>query len=200
MLGNDFAAWHRAGEVLGIISGGQQVTSLDHAWALLRSPLPLVDSTGEPRARRLFSAIRQDLGLLNGEMQTSRPLADLSEDTREIMEDELHRHVTGATFFQRENPLVRHVVLRKRVSLENAGLLSRVGVDLHPDRQLMRDPQSFDVLFEAEALRQVGLLHSLEGGACRAAPAGAHHRADRADAAIRCRLSRASGSAPPRPT
>lgn len=153
VLGNDFAAWHRAGEVLGIISGGQQVTSLDHAWALLRSPLPLVDSTGEPRARRLFSAIRQDLGLLNGEMQTSRPLADLSEDTREIMEDELHRHVTGATFFQRENPLVRHVVLRKRVSLENAGLLSRVGVDLHPDRQLMRDPQSFDVLFEAEALR-----------------------------------------------
>jgi len=153
VLGNDFAAWHRAGEVLGIISGGQQVTSLDHAWELLRSPLPLVDSTGEPRARRLFSAIRQDLGLLNSEMQTSRPLADLSEDTREIMEDELHRHVTGATFFQRENPLVRHVVLRKRVSLEDAGLLSKVGVDLHPDRQLMRDPQSFDVLFEAEALR-----------------------------------------------
>lgn len=153
VLGNDFAAWHRAGEVLGIISGGQQVTSPDHAWELLRSPLPLVDSTGEPRARRLFSAIRQDLGLLNGEMHTSRPLADLSEDTREIMEDELHRHVSGATFFQRENPLVRHVVLRKRVSLEDAGLLSKVGVDLHPDRQLMRDPQSFDVLFEAEALR-----------------------------------------------
>ena len=153
VLGNDFAAWHRAGEVLGIISGGQQVTSPDHAWALLRSPLPLVDSTREPRARRLFSAIRQDLGLINGEMQTSRPLADLSEDTREIMEDELHRHVSGATFFQRENPLVRHVVLRKRVSLEDAGLLSKVGVDLHPDRQLMRDPQSFDVLFEAEALR-----------------------------------------------
>lgn len=153
VLGNDFAEWHRAGEVLSIISGGQQVTSLDHAWELLRSPLPLVDSTREPRARRLFSAIRQDLGLLNGEMQTSRPLADLSEDTREIMEDELHRHVSGATFFQRENPLVRHVVLRKRVSLEDAGLLSKVGVDLHPDRQLMRDPQSFDVLFEVEALR-----------------------------------------------
>ena len=153
VLGNDFAAWHRAGDVLGIISGGQQVTSLDHAWELLRSPLPLVDSTGEPRARRLFSAIRQDLGLLNGEVQTNRPLADLSEDTREIMEDELHRHVSGATFFQRENPLVRHVVLRKRVSLEDAGLLSKVGVDLHPNRQLMRDPQSFDVLFEAEALR-----------------------------------------------
>ncbi len=153
VLGNDFAAWHRAGDVLGIISGGQLVTEPAHAWELLRSPLPLVDSTQELRARRLFSAIRQDLGLINGEMQTSRPLADLSEDTREILEDELHRHLSGATFFQRENPLVRHVVLRKRVSLEEAGLLRKVGVDVHPDRQLVGEPQSFDVLFEAKALR-----------------------------------------------
>ena len=97
---------------LEILSGRQEVTSAEHAWELLRSPLPLVDSAREPRARRLFSAIRQDLGLVNGETQTARSLADLSEDTREILEDELHRQVSGATFFQRENPLVRHVVLR----------------------------------------------------------------------------------------
>ena len=77
----------------------------------------------------------------------------MSEDTRENLEDELHRQVSGATFFQRENPLVRHVVLRKRVSLEDAGLLARVGVDLHPDRQLVREPHAFDALFEAKALR-----------------------------------------------
>jgi superfamily II DNA/RNA helicase len=153
VLGNDFAAWHRASEVLDIIAGVQDVTSPEHAWELLRSPLPLVDSTREQRSRRLFSAIRQDLGLVNGEIQTSRPLADLSKDTREILEDALHLHLSGAPFFQRENPLVRHVVLRKRVSLEDAGLLSKVGVNLHPDRQLVGEPQSFDVLFEAKALR-----------------------------------------------
>jgi superfamily II DNA or RNA helicase len=153
VLGNDFAAWHRAGEVLEILSGRQEVTSAEHAWELLRSPLPLVDSTREPRARRLFSAIRQDLGLVKGETQTAKSLADLSEDTREILEDELHRQVSGATFFQRENPLVRHIVLRKRVSLEDAGLLARVGVDVHPDRQRVREPQGFDALFEAKALR-----------------------------------------------
>jgi hypothetical protein len=153
VLGNDFAAWHRADEVLEILSGRQEVSSAEHAWELLRSPLPLVDSTREPRARRLFSAIRQDLGLVNGETRTSKSLADLSDITREFLEDELDRRLSGATFFQRENPLVRHVVLRKRVSLEDAGLLARVGVDVHPDRQLVREPQGFDALFEAKALR-----------------------------------------------
>jgi hypothetical protein len=115
--------------------------------------LPLVESTQEPRARKLFSAIRQDLGLLNGESQTAKTITDLTEDTREILEDELERRVSGASLFQRENPLVRHVILRKRVSLEEAGLLTKVGVNVHPDRQLIGDPRWFDGLFEVRALR-----------------------------------------------
>src|SRR5690606_30210445 len=56
-------------------------------------------------------------------------------------------------FFQRENPFIRHIVLRKRADLEDAGLLPRIGVDLHPDRQFIRDIQRFDALFEGKALR-----------------------------------------------
>lgn len=153
VLGNDFAPWHRPGEVLPILSGEQKVTDIGFAWQLLRSPLPLVDSTQESRARRLFSAIRQDLGLVSGESQTTKSASDLTEDTREIFEDELERRISGATLFQRENPLVRHIVLRKRVSLEQAGLLTKVGVDVHPDRQLVGDPHWFDALFESKALR-----------------------------------------------
>lgn len=153
VLGNDFALWHRPNEVLPILSGDQEVSESSFAWELMRSPLPLVDSTQEPRARRLFSAIRQDLGLLYGDWQTSKSLTDLSEDTREILEEELDRRIAGATFFQRENPLVRHIVLRKRVRLEEAGLLAKVGVDVHPDRQLIREPRWFDALFETKALR-----------------------------------------------
>jgi len=153
VLGNDFAKWHRAADALPILSGERAVTEAGLAWELLKSPLPMVDASQEAHARKLYSAIRQDLGLLKGEWQTNKPLIQLSEDTREILEDELHHEISGATFFQRENPFVRHVVLRKRSSLEEARLLPKVGVDVHPDRNLSRDPQRFDALFEAKALR-----------------------------------------------
>lgn len=153
VLGHDFAPWHRPAEVLDILSGRQDVLEPTHAWELLRSPLPYVESTTEPRARRLFSAIRQDLGLTGREWQSSRPLTDLTQETREILEEELERRVAGASFFQRENPLVRHIVLRKRGQLEDAGLLARVGVEVHPNRSLAKDPHAFDALFEAQALR-----------------------------------------------
>lgn len=153
VLGHDLAPWHRPDEVLDILSGRVEVESLTHAWELLRSPLPRMESTSEPRARRLFSAIRQDLGLQNGEWQTNRSLADLTEETREILEEELERRISGAMLFQRENPLVRHVVLRKRQQLEDAGLLARVGVDVHPEREQASEQRAFDALFEGKALR-----------------------------------------------
>lgn len=39
-------------------------------------------------------------------------------------------------FFQQHNPLVRHIVLRRRETLENQGLLERVGVAVHPDPKM----------------------------------------------------------------
>jgi len=153
VLGHDLAPWHRPEEVLDMLAGRVEVESLAQAWELLRSPLPRTESTSEPRARRLFSAIRQDLGLQNGEWQTNRTLADLTEETREILEEELERRIAGATLLQRENPLVRHVVLRKRQQLEDAGLLARVGVDVHPEREQVSEQRAFDALFEGKALR-----------------------------------------------
>jgi SNF2 family DNA or RNA helicase len=153
VLGNDMTAWHRPSEVLDIVSGRQRVLKPEHAWELLRSPLPPLESTAEPNARKLFSAIRQDLGLTEHEWQTNRPLTELADETRELLEIELERDIEGASLFQRENPLVRHVVLRKRKQLEDMGLLARVGVDVHPVRAGVREPRDFDVLFEGKALR-----------------------------------------------
>ena len=153
VLGNDYAKWHHPLEVLPIISGARDVTEPEFAWELLRSPLPLVNSTDESRARRLFSAIREDVGLSERQSQCNQPLTQLTKDTREILEEELDRSIAGATFFQRENPLIRHVVLRKRAVLEDAGLLPKIGVDLHPDRGLAREPHRFDAVFEGKALR-----------------------------------------------
>lgn len=159
VLGHDLAPWHRPEDVLDILAGRVEVETLAHAWELLRSPLPRTESTSEPRARRLFSAIRQDLGLQNGEWQTNRSLADLTEETREILEEELERRIAGATLFQRENPVVRHVMLRKRQQLEETKdkdgkpLLTPVGVDVHPEREQVTEQRAFDVLFEGKALR-----------------------------------------------
>ncbi|TVR01113.1 MAG: hypothetical protein EA399_02565 [Desulfovibrionales bacterium] len=153
VLGHDFTPWHRPREVLPLLAGTQEELGPSEAWNLLHCPLPLTDFTLEPRARRLCSAIRQDLGLDDKQWQTNRPWTDLTLETREILEEELERHLSGASFFQRENPLVRHVVLRKRSALEQAGLLDKVGVDVHPDRRLSREEQPFTALFEGEALR-----------------------------------------------
>ena len=151
VLGHDLAKWHRPDEVLPILSGEQEVTEPSFAWELLRSPLPLVNSTKEPHARQLYSAIRQDSGIRDDPWRTS--ITDLDALTRDDLENELYREIAGAPFFQRENPLVRHVVLRKRTALENEGLLKKIGVDIHPNSDLSRELQVYHTLFEGQALR-----------------------------------------------
>ncbi|MFC3909674.1 phospholipase D-like domain-containing anti-phage protein [Legionella dresdenensis] len=155
VLGNNLAKWHRPKDVLPILSGTQIVTELNFAWELLRSPFPVVDSTDEQHSRKLIRSIREDLGIINNneKWDIKNPLTDLSEDSRDYLEDELSRDISGASFFQRENPFVRHIVLRKRVTLEDANLLSRIGVDIHPERNLSKSEHKFNSLFEGKALR-----------------------------------------------
>jgi hypothetical protein len=62
-------------------------------------------------------------------------------------------------FFQRNNPVVRHVVLRKRATLERLGLLPRIPIDIHPlagqhmpalfDGLGLRTSSAFSVAYEA---------------------------------------------------
>jgi DNA-binding Lrp family transcriptional regulator len=42
-------------------------------------------------------------------------------------------------FLREHNPIVRHTILRRRRTLEDAGLLERIGVDVHPDPQAPTD-------------------------------------------------------------
>ncbi len=154
VLGNDLAKWHRPKEVLPILAGEQEVNEPSFAWELLRSPLPMIDSSNEQHSRKLFRSIREDLDLLNDrKCDIKSPITDLSKYSREYLEDELDRNIAGASFFQRENPFIRHIVLRKRVTLEDAKLLPRIGVDVHPDRKLAKEELEFSSLFEGKALR-----------------------------------------------
>ena len=152
VLGNDLAPWHNPARVLPILSGEERVLDLNYGWQLLRSPLPTMESSNEPNARRLFRNLREDLGLHPTEdLAGALPL--LSADLRDDLESELLRVIDGASFFQRENPLVRHVVLRKRATLEARGLLDKIVVNLHPEAALVTDPHGFNALFEGIALR-----------------------------------------------
>ncbi|CAN7233445.1 phospholipase D-like domain-containing protein [Pseudomonas sp. LjRoot277] len=152
VLGSDFSEWHKPKEIIPILSGEEDVSDPGYAWRLLRSPLPTVNSTQDGRARQLYSMVRQDLGLPQ-KVWLAGSYAELSEDAREVLEDALGRRVSGASFFQRENPFVRHVVLRKRTTLEEAGLLKPIGVDVHPEAGLVKDVHRFNALFEGIALR-----------------------------------------------
>ena len=153
VLGNGWSPWHKPELVLPILAGKRDVDDPAEAWDLLRSPLPLHESTDENRARHLYYSIRADLGLEEERWQTTKPLESLSVDTRQTLESELVRRIAGASFFQRENPLVRHIVLRKRARLEEANLLDKVGVNVHPDRSLASDTDWYDKLFVGLALR-----------------------------------------------
>lgn len=155
VLGNDFTQWHRPDEVLPILAGEQLVSEPSFAWELLRSPLPVVDSSNEQHSRKLFRSIREDLEIINdsNKWDISAALSDLSEDSKDYFEEELDREISGASFFQRENPFVRHIVLRKRVTLEEANLLPRIGVDVHPDQELAKEVHNYNGLFEGKALR-----------------------------------------------
>ena len=152
VLGNELATWHNPGRVLPILNGEARVRDLNHGWQLLRSPLPTMESTNEPNARRLFRNLREDLGLRRTE-HLAGALPVLSADLRDDLETELERVIDGASFFQRENPFVRHVVLRKRTTLEAQGLLDKIAVNVHPEEGLVKDPHRFNALFQGIALR-----------------------------------------------
>lgn len=155
VLGSDFSPWHKPDRVIPVLTGAEQPFEIDEAWEYLRSPLPPTDSSPFPDYRRMNEKIRRDLGMRPGDFEPPRNTtrADLDIDTQENIEDELERTVHGTTFFQRHNPIVRHVVLRKRADLEEKGLLQKVGVVLHPDPARVDDENGFHALFEGKALR-----------------------------------------------
>lgn len=153
VLGNELSPWHYPEQVIPVITGETQVTELEEAWRYLRSPLPPLDSSEESDFRRVIHEIRGELGMKPEAFDTAAPLVNLPHAVRDDLEDLLETKIANMSFFQRHNPIVRHVVLRKRKVLEDAGLLQPVGVDLHPNQEKCRDPNTFAILFQRRALR-----------------------------------------------
>lgn len=117
-----WSVWEAA---LPLVKGEQSPADGREAWELLRSPLP---PAGEDP---LFAALRLGAGIADNRFFSDRGFGSLDPFTQATVEQSL-----APGFFQRQNPLVRHTVLRRRETLEAQGLLERVGVTVHPHPKL----------------------------------------------------------------
>ena len=153
VLGNEFSGWQTPEQARGLLTGDDRCRGVERAWKYLKSPLPPTSASEDPAFRRLISSIRQELDVPDECFETNASLTSLPIDVREDIEAMVEEERQGATFFQRHNPIVRHVVLRKRNELEERGLLQRVGVNLHPQSGGSDGVGNSTPLFEGQALR-----------------------------------------------
>lgn len=126
VLGRPGSIWRQPASAIQILTGERNVRDESEAWNLLRNPLP------PKREGPLFDLIRSDLHLKADRFYTDRPVTDLDAFTRAEFVDHLATQVDRLAFFQRNNPILRHTVLRKRATLEDLGLLDRIAVDIWP--------------------------------------------------------------------
>lgn len=123
VTGDSLSPWRDPERAVPLITGQIVPQSSEEAWEWIRNPLPPPTSvTSLPRL------IRDDLGIPANRFDCSEPFASLSYLSREIRLSETLQE----GYFQDHNPLLRHVVLRKRSELEDMGLLEKVGVHVHP--------------------------------------------------------------------
>ena len=123
VLGREvFGGWVHTEEALPLVKGEVNPTDEREAWKWLRNPLP------PGSEHHLFAALRLQLRLPEDRFFLSRGFGSL-----EFIEKQALAGALEPDFFQKHNPVVRHTVLRRRRTLENAGLLERVGADVHPD-------------------------------------------------------------------
>lgn len=129
VLGREwFGRWADYDKALPIIKGDEMPSDENDAWEWLRNPLPPAMEDA------LFATLRLQLGLPDQTFFTDRGFGSLG-----FLEQQAVGQALAPGFLSEHNPVVRHTVLRRRKTLEEAGLLEKVGVDVHPSPDARRD-------------------------------------------------------------
>ena len=113
--------WVNLQRSLPMVKGDEVPLDERDAWEWLRNPLPPGDE--EP----LVANLRLQLGIPDNAFFTDKGFGSL-----EFFAQQSVLQTLSPGFYQQHNPIVRHTVLRRRQTLEEAGLLERVAVEVHP--------------------------------------------------------------------
>ena len=123
VLGRElFGGWGDVDRALPLVKGEANPPDQREAWEWIRNPLP--PASEHP----LLANLRLWLGMPEDRFFSNRGFGSLGFIERQGLAETL-----APGFFREHNPIVRHTVLRRRRTLEDAGLLERVGVNVHPD-------------------------------------------------------------------
>lgn len=122
VLGDAYSRWRNPTQAVPLVTGKQIPDSLEEVWEWLRNPLPPL---GEDAT---LDHIRNFLELHPQTFYSPDYIGDLHY----LIQVQWLPECQSPDFFRQHNPILRHVVLRKRKDLEDAGLLNRVGVFTHP--------------------------------------------------------------------
>jgi superfamily II DNA or RNA helicase len=155
VIGDAWSEWQAADKAVPIITGKRKITEEREAWSLFRDPLP-------PSTEKevIFGLMRNAIEMPKDRYVTQQSFSDIHDTfCREQFIDDVLTPKGDLGFFQRNNPIVRHVVLRKRATLERLGLLPRIPVDIHPlpgqhmpalfDGLGLRTSSAFNAAYEA---------------------------------------------------
>ncbi len=125
VLGREpFSQWRDWEKALPVVKGELTPPDERNAWDWLRNPLPPGDE--EPS----IASLRLQLGVADNIFFTDKGFGSLGYFEQQVVSQTL-----SPGFYHEHNPIVRNTVLRRRQALEEAGLLERVAVQIHPDPQ-----------------------------------------------------------------
>lgn len=156
VFGGIRSPWRDAQRVIPLLTGEVSVRDdEEEAWQLIKHHVPQGRFINDTDISPLYSAIHQEHSpKRSNPFDFSRvALYELEDDTKDMLEEAIESDDNGLSFFQRENPFIHHVVLRRRKILEDRGLLPKIPVDLHPSARLSTDTDTYHTLFDGLGVR-----------------------------------------------
>jgi superfamily II DNA or RNA helicase len=143
VTGTVYSPWSKSETALPILTGARKVTNLREGWDYLVNPMP------PARNDDLIADLREEFAMKSSDWILTRLAADIANPALEAKADmAVSMTENGLGYFQRgaNNPLLRHIVLRKRRDLEEMGLIPKLPVNVHPNKEVPLPTHVFDGL------------------------------------------------------
>jgi len=123
VLGREIVGgWVDCDKSLPLVKGDANPTDENESWEWIRNPLP--PANDDPGV----TSLRLHLGIPDKTFFSDRGFGSLG-----FFEQQMLASTLEPGYFREHNPIVRHTILRRRHTLEQAGLLQKIAVDIHPD-------------------------------------------------------------------